>query len=1034
VRLSRTATHRPIGTSIIYIAIALFGVVALRQLAVDLLPEVDMPRISITTAYEGVAPEEIETLITRPIEQAVSSIEGVERIEAVSAEGLSRVQLQFDWGKDLQEAVDDVRVAIDRTRSRLPEDAETPTVYKFDLSAAPVAFIGVTGAGDPRLLKHLAEDTLARRIERVPGVASVQVRGGRDREIRLELDADRLSALGITADQVATAVARENRTVSAGDMLDSGREVVIRTAGEYERVGDIESVVVATREGGPVRVRDVADVVDTYRELNSELWIDGEPGIRVMVYKQSGANTVAVVEELRAEIERVNRDYRGNVSLEVLWDSSSFIESAVTNVQSSALVGAALAVVVLLLFLGDIRATMVVATSIPLSVLATFGLMYFWGITLNVISFGGLALGIGLLVDAAIVILENIHHRREEGLDPTEAAVSGASEVGPAVLAGTLTTLAVFVPVVFIGGFEGVFFGEMAIVVSFALACSLAVALTLVPMLAARLLRRGRPSSVRANLSQRALSRAERAYERLVRGALTSPALVVILAVALLGTSVLLVPWVGFELMPETDEGRLDVDVELPIGTPIEHTMTVIRDVEARIVEAIDPAELDHVVTTAGPESWWQSKGGNEGEVDVMVVPVAQRDRSIAEIEKSVREAVEGIPGARIRIRQRSSNMLMRFMRGGGEDRVSVEIRGHELDTADALSQRVVDAVQDVPGVTHARADRELGQLERMLTVDRTRASELGLGSADVAAAVEHYVLGRVATRLREHGDEFDVRVVLSPEDRLRLEQLPELPVLTPDGRRVPLSALVDVTERRGPSSIARLDQERIVRVDVGVADRPLDEIAEDIDAAIARIETPEGFTLALGGELTEQEEAFSNLLLGIVLAIFLVFTVMAVQFESLKQPLVVMVSVPFAFIGVVLALVTTGTTFNMNSFLGAIVLVGIVVNNAIVMIDHANGLRREGGMQPGPAIVTAAVRRLRPILMTTATTVLAMLPLALATTEGSEIQAPLARVVVGGLLTSTLVTLVVVPCVYALAEGGRVRVRREAIDGAPAE
>ena len=1033
MKLSRTATRRPIGTSIIFVAIALFGFVSLEQLAVDLLPSVDMPRISITTAYEGVAPEEIETLITRPIEQRLSSIEGVDQIEATSAEGLSRVQLQFDWGTDLETALDDVRAAIDRVRSQLPEDAETPTVYKFDLAAAPVAFIGVTGSGDPRQLKHLAEDTLARRIERVPGVASADVRGGRDREIRIELDAERLSALGITSEQIAQAVQRENRDVSAGDMLDVGREVVIRTAGEYENVADIEAVVVTSRDGMPVRVRDLARVVDTYRELNSELWIDGELGIRVMVYKQSGANTVEVVEELREEIERVNRDYRGNVSLEVLWDSSSFIRSAVTNVQSSALVGAALAIAVLLLFLGDLRATAVVATSIPLSVLATFGLMYFWGITLNVISFGGLALGIGLLVDAAIVILENIHHKREEGHGSEEAAVRGAGEVGPAVLAGTLTTLAVFVPVVFVGGFEGVFFGEMAIVVSFALACSLAVALTLVPMLAARLLARRRPGD-RPNLSQRMFLRVERWYERFVRGALTSPALVVLLATALLATSVLLVPWIGFELMPETDEGRLDVDVELPIGTPLEETMRTMRDIEARVATAIRPEELEHFITTAGPEAWWRPGGSNEGEVDVMVVPPSERERSIAEIEKDVRTAVEGIPGARIRIRQRSSNMLMRFMRGGGEDRVSVEIRGHELDVADALTQRVVDAVTDVPGVTHARSDRELGQLERVLVVDRGRASELGLGSADVAAAVEHYVLGRVATRLREHGDEYDVRIVLSPDDRRHLEQLPELPVLTPDGRRVPLSSLVEVVERRGPSSIGRLDQERIVRVDVGVAGRPLDEVAGDLAATIGRIETPEGFDIALGGELAEQDEAFSNLLLGIVLAIFLVFTVMAVQFESIKQPLVVMVSVPFAFIGVVLALVTTGTTFNMNSFLGAIVLVGIVVNNAIVMIDYANALRREEGMEPIAAIVAASTRRLRPILMTTATTVLAMLPLALATTEGSEIQAPLARVVVGGLLTSTLVTLIVIPCVYALAERRRVRAREPVAQGAPAE
>jgi HAE1 family hydrophobic/amphiphilic exporter-1 len=1018
LRLWQLAVRRPVGTSVVYLAIGLFGYVSLRQLSIDLLPSIDMPSISITTAYEGVAPEEIETLITRPLEQAVSRIQGVDRLQAVSAEGLSRIQLRFHWGQDLGEALDDVRMAIDRVRGQLPEDAEPPIVYKFDLASAPVAAIGVTGAGDPRALKRFAEDALARRLERVPGVASATARGGRDREIRIELRAERLSALGVTAEEVAAVVRTENRTVSAGDMRDAGREVVIRTAGEYERVEDIESVVVTVRDQRPVRVRDLGEVVDGAREQRSELWIDGRTGIELQIFKQSGANTLEVAEGVAREIDAINRERAGQLQLAMLWDTSKFIRSAVDNVNVSGLIGAVLALAVLLLFLGDLRATAVIATSIPLSVLATFGLMRFTGITLNLISFGGLALGIGMLVDSAIVILESIHHERG-GAPPDVAAERGTAQVALAVAAGTLTTVAVFVPVVYLGDFAGVFFRELATVVSFALGASLLVALTLVPMLAARLLQRADTSRPPAFFGK-ALGAIEEVYGRLLAASLARPGTVVLIATVLLAMSALLLPRIGLELAPQTDEGRLDVDLELPVGTPIETTMKVIQDIEQRVRGAVRPEEIEHLVTTAGPETWWRAQGSNEGEVDVMLVPVSKRTRSSKEIEEAVHAAVAGIPGAEVRVRQFATNPLLRFMRGGGDDRLRVEIRGQELDLADALARRVVAALTDLPGVTHARPDRELGQLERVVRVDRARAAELGLGSGEIASAVEHYVLGRVATYFREHGDEYDVRVILHEADRERLSQLAQLPVLAPDGRRVPLSSLARIEQQRGPSSIARLDQERILTIDVGTAGRPLNELAADVSDALARIELPPEFSLRLSGELEEQQETFQALLFGLVLAVFLVYAVMAIQFESALHPLVVMISVPFAFTGVALALLLTSTTFNMYSFLGTIVLVGIAVNNAIVLVDYANVLRREQGKSAREALIEAGVRRLRPILMTTLTTVLGMVPLAWASGEGNEIQAPLARVVIGGLVTSTLVTLIVIPCVYVLFEALR--------------
>ncbi len=1007
------AVRRPIGVSILCLAVVMLGVVALQSLAVDLLPSVDVPRITVTTVYDGVAPAEIETLVTRPIEQATATIEGVERIEAESSEGLSRVQLQFSWGTSLDDALDEIRVAVDRVRASLPEDADAPSIHKFDLAQMPIFHLGLTGSSDTRQLKHIAVEELSRALERVVGVAAVQIDGGQDREIRVALDVTRLEALSVTVGEVTAALAKENRNVSAGDMQQAGREVVIRTAGEFTSLADIEDVVVTTRDGEPVRVRDLGAVVDTIREVRSELFIDRKPGIRLQVFKQSGANTVEVAALVRQEVEALNAQHRERAELSVLWDASDFIEMAVTNVEVSAGIGAVLAAMVLLLFLRSVRATLVVAVAIPISVIATFALMHFAGMTLNIISFGGIALGVGMLVDSAIVILESIDRARA-GRTAEQAAVEGAAEVAGPVVAGTVTTVAVFLPVVFVGDLAGVLFGEMALVVTFALLCSLVVALTLVPMLCSRLFApsaRDAPSARRTQV----FGWGEQRYGALLRACASAPWAVVLASVVVFGAGLAFLRHVDFELMPTADEGMLDIDLDLPAGTPLETTSRITREAEARVLAALEPGELEHVITSVGPEAWWRPGGSHEGEVELTLVPVGQRERSVLDVQAAARKALADVPLSRLRIRPRSSNILTRIIQRG-QDRLAVEIRGHDLETLDRLAAEVVPRLREVPGVAHAEVSRELGKLERVLHVDRARAAELGLGSAEVASAVEHYVLGRVATRYREHGDEHDVRVLLADHDRRRLELLPSLPIVAPSGERVPLGSLVTIVEARSPSSIERVDQQRVLKIDVGVGKRALGDISRDVRARLDEVPEPAGYDILVSGEVEEQSDTFSSLLVGILLACFLVFATMAVQFESLRQPLLVMASVPFSFVGVVASLLATGTPFSMNAFLGAIVLVGIVVNNAIVLVDCTNALRASG-VSLLEAVIGAGSRRLRPILMTTLTTMLGLLPLAVGVGEGSEVQAPLARAIVGGLATSTLVTLVLIPCLYLLAE-----------------
>jgi hydrophobic/amphiphilic exporter-1 (mainly G- bacteria), HAE1 family len=1025
--LIETAVRRPIGTLMVYLAVFVVGLVGLSELAVDLLPEVDAPRITVTCEYEGVAPQDVETLLTRPIERAISTVDGVERIESTSMEGLSRVRLRFAWGMDLEHAIADVRSEIDRIRPLLPEGIDQPLVHKFDLSSVSVAHLGVSGSGDARRLRFLAEEDLARRLEAVTGVARVDVRGGRVREIRVELSRERLAALSIDVQQVSAALARENRNVSAGDMLDGGQEVVIRSEGEYRHPSEIGETVVAHRNGRAVQISELGEVRDGIREIRDELWIDGTPGIRVIVSKQSGANTMEVVSALRKAIDQINADYEGRLHVDVLRDGGKFIEDAVMGVRTAVLLGGALALVVLMAFLRDLRATVVVATAIPLSIMATLALMFFADITLNLVSFGGLALGLGMLVDNSIVVLESVYRKREDGVPPIEAAICGAREVAGAVTAGTLTTVAVFVPVVFLGGFAGVFFREMAVVVCFALACSLAVALTLVPAVAARLLLHGagslRPATTTGTWDGSASGGTfERIYARALDGALVRPWTTVLLSLAAFAASTLFVPHIGTELMPETDEGRVGVSVELPVGTPLTTTAITVRAIEREVKSVLRPEEIEHVLAVAGPEFWWRPAGGNKGKVDLVLVSASERKRTQPEIVAALQQALAGIPGADIRVRPETDNTLLRIMRGGGDDRLSIDVLGHDLEVGESLSSSLRTEVSGIAGVIHTQVDRELGQLERTLVVDRTRLGELGLGAADVASAVEHYVLGRVATRYREQGDEYDIRVVLRRGDREHLDQLHELPIALPSGGTVPLGAVARVESRVGPSSLAREDQRRILKISVGIADRDMGSVAADIQTMLDGIAVPEGFDVRLGGEFREQQDTFSRLLLGGVLAIFLVYTVMAVQFESLRGPMVVMTSVPFALIGVVVGLLATNTSLNMNSGLGVIVLVGIMVNNAIVMVDYIGLLRTQRGLALDDAIRHGATRRLRPVLMTTMTTILAMLPLALGMGEGGELQVPLARAVVGGLAFGTAVTLLVVPCVYSLMEGRRAR------------
>ena len=1026
MNLAEFSIRRPVTILMVCLVAILLGTIAFVQIPVDLMPEIEYPIISVNTSYEGVAPEEMETLIARPLEQALSSAPNAEEITSSSSEGRASVRVRFVYGTDLDVAAADLRARIDARRTSLPDDADPPTLFKFDVSQFPIMFITVAAEDmDSKQLRHFVEKSVQYRMERLPGVAQARVSGGLRREIHVDLDLNKLRALDLSVAQVVQTLRRENLNRPVGPVREGRYEVLLRTAGEFKRVEDILNVGVTTRNGVPVYMRDIALVEDSHEEIRYIVRVNDVPAVRMFIYKQSGANTVKVSDAVWEEAGRIHRDH-GNVTLAATWDSADFIRTSINNVRDAVLIGAGLAVFVLLFFLRSISSTLIIGVAIPISVIATFALMYFNGFTLNTVSFGGLALGVGMLVDNAIVILENIFRHRERGKQIEEAAVVGSREVAMAVTASTLTTIAVFVPVLFMAGVSAQTFQQLAWVVAFSLFCSLTVALTLVPMLCSRYLRvRQAGGASQGTLARRVAEAHERMsdrYGQVISWAVDHRKTVVLTAVGLLVGAFYLSGFVGVELQPEVDEGQIRVSVELEPGTRVEITDGIMRRLGRTVREKVP--EANYVMVEAGSNSTWRAEGTNRGQLRIDLVEQKFRERSAAEIARTLRPMMEIEPGMIVRTRV-SSGL---FRRGMGEgDRLSVEVRGHEIEVAQKLAERVQEAMASIAGVTSSQVSRRPGMPEMLISVDRAKATSMGLSVSEIADTLETAIGGTRASLYREEGDEYDIVVRLREEDRLKIGQVAQVPITLPDGRTIPAGSIVHMRRQEGPVEITRSDQQRIVTVDGTIADRDLGSIVGDLRASLSQIEIPTGYELKFGGEYEEQQEAFLQMTFAAILALVLVYMVMAAQFESLRDPFIILFSIPLAFVGVVLVLFMTATTFNIQGFLGVIVLVGIVVNNAIVLVDYTNRLRREEHFSVREAVVTAGSRRLRPILMTTITTVLGLTPMALGIGEGGELQAPLARVVIGGLCTSTLITLVFIPVVYMTLEerAERARARR---------
>ena len=1024
--IPRLAIHRPVTMFMISGIIILLGAISLTRLPVDLMPEFEQPMISVNVTYAGVGPLEMEELITRPMEQTVSAVAGLERVESSSQEGRSQIRLNFSFGTDMSEAVDEVRTRIDRVRGRLPENADPPTIFKADSNAMPIIQLAVEGDYDPVTLRELAQNELSPRLERVNGVAAVTVDGGLRRQIHVELSKEKITALNLSVDRVVQLLRNENQNLPLGEVNQGDATYLVRSQGQFANLDDIRNLVVMTRDGVPVYLRDLAEVRDAAEDRRGFMRIDGKEGIRLRVNKQSGENTVEVARGVKAEVERINREVPG-VRVLVSQDTSRFIEQAIHNVQEHALVGGSLVVLIIFAFLRDFRSTLIVSTSIPVSVIGTFALLYFGGFTLNTMTFGGLALGIGMIVDAAIVVLENTHRHLHMGKDRITAAIDGSEEVWSAILASTLTHIAVFIPLLFLSGTSSILFTQLSIVVMFSLAMSLFVAVTIVPVLCSRWLHTPKeeeeatgimPSFYRA--SERALEKMDEGYRKLIHVALVHRPTVIAGATALIVAAVLLFPLVGMELLPQTDEGEVQVNAELAVGTRVERTEAVMLQLEEMVREIVP--EATSIITSGGGGAGGGFGGGgnsHRGRLDVRLVARDERLRNNDEISQDLRRRLSGLPGVIVRAQPSGGNWALNRLLGGGDDsRLSLEIRGYDIADANRIAREARAVMAETPGIADVRVGRDEGRPEIAIRVDRPKAAMLGMSVQSVANTIQTNVQGTQAAFYRERGYEYPIVVRLREEDRRAIADIGDVLVSTPNGQVVPARNLLVVDRESGPVQVDRKNMERITRVNAE-PETTLSEAVQGVQARLGQIRVPPDFSVGFGAEVEEQARSFQQLQLVLILAIILVYAVMASQYESLRDPFIIMFSIPVAGIGVVGGLLLTNTPFSMQAYIGVIMLAGIVVSNAILLVDYINTLRTRDGMPLRQAVEVGGRTRLRPILMTSIATMLGLVPMAIGIGEGGELQAPLARVVIGGLLASTIVTLVLVPVVYTLFEEG---------------
>lgn len=1024
MNLPDLSIRRPVAVVMVFLLVVVLGVVSLGRLKLDLMPKMTIPVAAVITTYEGAGPYEVENMITRPLEESLATVANITGINSQSASGRSLVVLDFDWGVNMDFALLDVRERIDLIKGFLPDEAGDPIVIKFDPSMMPVMNLAVSGDTGQAKLKQIAEDEIGPRLERIPGVASVGVAGGLVRQITVDIDQEKLNAYGLSLQNVVQTLQAENLNLPGGFAQTGTLELVVRTLGEFTDLRDIAGINLATPAGGAVKLSEIAAITDTFREQTGYVLLNGEPAVSLNLQKEAGANTVDVSRRVRKELEAIRAGLEDGVTLSVVQDQAEFIQEAIGELRNNAIVGGFLAVFILLLFLKNLASTLIIALAIPVSIIGTFALIYFGKLTINMMTLGGLALGVGMMVDNAIVVLENTYRLRQEGASLADAARDGASEVGMAISASTLTTMVAFLPVVFTRGMAAQIFRELSLTVSFSLLASLFVALTLVPMFCSKFLGLRKKETAlekepeQAAASGRFYSVFLGKYRQALGWALAHKKTVLVLTLLVFIGTLFLIRFIGMEFIPPMDQGEFYVNIQMPRGSMLTETSAVVEQVDAVLAEI---PEIDTIMVSVGAGGGPGFGGDSSDQARYIVRLREDRDRPVEEILEEVRRGVAPVTGATIGAYSASA-----MFGGMGGQRLSLKIKGDDFATLEEIANDLVELLKEVEGAREVSSSLETGRPELRLAVDRAKASAWGLNAYTIASQVRTAIEGTTATKLRINGQEYDVLVRLRRDNLPRIDDLYALMVSTPYGTTVPLREVTSFITMQGPVSISREDQQRVVTISAGVAGTDLRSIAQEFQKIVNSYPLPPRYSLEIGGEAQEMYEAFGELFLALLLAALFVYMIMAAQFESFIHPFTIMSTVPLAAIGAIWALFLTGHHLSVVSIIGLIMLVGITVNNGIVLIDYINNLRRRG-MKINEAIIEAGAIRLRPILMTSLTTILGLVPMSLGIGEGAELSASMGVTVIGGLTSSTFLTLVVTPVIYAVfdALGARFRRRR---------
>ena len=1029
--LYSSSVKRPVTTILVFVAIVIMGLFSLKKLPIDLMPDIDTNTIMVMTTYSGASAEDIEQNVTRPLENTLNSVEHLKHITSNSRENISIVTLEFEYGYDIDVLTNDVRDKLSMVSSMLPDDANTPIIFKFSTDMIPIVLLSAQAHESVPGLYKILDENVANPLARVDGVGSVSIGGAPKREVHIYVDPLKLEAYHLSIETISQLVGAENRNIPGGT-FDIGNETyALRVEGEFEDPGEIANLVVGASNGAAVHLSDVARIDDSLEERAQETFTNGVRGAMIIIQKQSGANSVEISNRVHQILPQIQQNLPADIHLDYIVDTSDNIRNTIGSLVETVLYALLFVVIVVFFFLGRWRATIIIVLTIPISLIASFIYLYATGNTLNIVSLSALSISIGMVVDDAIVVLENVTTHIERGADPKQAAVHGTNEVAISVIASTLTLIAVFFPLTLVTGMTGVLFRQLGWMVTIMMIISTTAALSLTPMLCSQMLRLQRTQSKFFTKFytpiEKVLDKLDDGYAWLLTHCVRHRWITSAAVLGIFVVSMFLMKFIGSEFFPTMDNSRLGINLELPIGTRVD----VAKDVCSRLYKEWtqkypEIKVFNYTVGQASSDNTWgsmQNNGSHIISMNIRLVDPSDRDRSITDIAALMRQDLRQYPELK------KALVNVGGSRGGGmsgQSTLNYEIYGYDFTVTDSLSQQLKRILEKVPGAADINISRSDYQPEYQVDFDREKLALYGLNLSTAATYIRNRINGSTASYFREDGDEYDIKVMYDPEHRQSLEDIENITLYNAMGNGIKLKEVGKVVERFSPPTIERKDRERVITVSTVVQDRPMSEIIADAQPEIDKLDMPPGVTIQLSGSYESQQDSFSDLGLLAVLIIILVYIVMAAQFESFTYPGIIMSSIMFAFSGIVLILLLTGTNLNIMSMIGAIMLIGIVVKNGIVLIDYIT-LNRERGMSVRRSVIDGGKSRLRPVLMTSLTTILGMVPMAVGSGEGAEMWRPMGIAVIGGLTFSTILTLLFVPTMYTIfAYNGMKRTRKK--------